>query len=239
MFEESLVVSQVVPISATRRWTVAGSTALQAAVAAVLIVIPLLHPERLTFHTSTPLVFAPPPPKPPLPPTQPEHTAQGATSLAPSIATGTHMLILTRGPRPAIDQPPIIGPISMNPSVGIPDLLAREDGHGVKVSATEPTTTAKSPIPVSKGVLAGLLLSPIRPIYPVIAKAAGISGTVVVEAIISKTGAIESLHIVSGPEMLRSAALDAIRAARYQPFRLNGEPIDIQTTITVNFRLGA
>lgn len=91
---------------------------------------------------------------------------------------------------------------------------------------------------VSKGVIAGLLLSPIRPVYPPIAKTAGISGTVVVEAVISKAGAIESLHVVSGPEMLRNAALDAIRAARYQPFRLNGEPIDIQTTITVNFRLG-
>jgi protein TonB len=84
-----------------------------------------------------------------------------------------------------------------------------------------------------------MLLSPMRPAYPPIAKAAGVSGTVVVEAIISKTGTIESLHVVSGPEMLRTAALDAIRAARYQPFRLNGEPIEIQTTITVNFRLGA
>jgi protein TonB len=60
----------------------------------------------------------------------------------------------------------------------------------------------------------------------------------VIEALISKAGTIESLHVVSGPEMLRGAALDAIRAARYQPFRLNGEPIEIQTTITVNFRFG-
>jgi len=83
-----------------------------------------------------------------------------------------------------------------------------------------------------------MLLSPIRPVYPPIAKAAGVSGTVVVEAIISKAGTIESLYAVSGPEVLRVAALDAIRAARYQPYRLNGEPIEIQTTITVNFRLG-
>jgi protein TonB len=83
-----------------------------------------------------------------------------------------------------------------------------------------------------------MLLSPIRPVYPAIARTAGISGSVVVEAAISKTGTIESLHVISGPEMLRSAALEAIRAARYQPFRLNGEPIEVQTTITVNFRLG-
>jgi len=92
---------------------------------------------------------------------------------------------------------------------------------------------------VSKGILAGMLLSPIRPVYPALAKAAGISGTVVVEAIISKKGIIESLHVVSGPETLRTSALDAIRTARYQPFRLNGEPIEIQTTITVNFTMGS
>ena len=83
-----------------------------------------------------------------------------------------------------------------------------------------------------------MLLSPIRPLYPPIAKAAGISGTVVVEAIISKAGTIESLHVISGPEILRAAALDAIQAARYRPYQLNGEPIEIQTTITVNFRMG-
>jgi periplasmic protein TonB len=60
---------------------------------------------------------------------------------------------------------------------------------------------------------------------------------VVVEAIISKGGTIESLHAVSGPDLLRQAAIDAIRVARYQPFKLNGEPTEVQTTITVNFRM--
>jgi protein TonB len=83
-----------------------------------------------------------------------------------------------------------------------------------------------------------MLLSPITPLYPAIAKAAGVSGTVVVEAIISKTGTIESLSAVSGPQMLREAALNAIRAARYRPYLLNGEPTEIQTTFTVNFRIG-
>ena len=239
MFEESLVESQVMHVSAVRRWTMAGSTALQAAMAAVLVVIPLLQPERLAFHASTPLVFTPPPPKPPLPQTQMEHAAQGATTVALPIATNTNRLIFVRDPDSTTEQPPIIGPIiGMAPTTGISDLLGHGDGHGVNVSvaATQPSTI---PTHVSQGVLAGMLLSPIRPVYPAIAKAAGVSGTVVVEAIISKTGTIESLHAVSGPEMLRTAAIDAIRAARYQPFRLNGEPIEIQTTITVNFKLGA
>ena len=90
---------------------------------------------------------------------------------------------------------------------------------------------------VSTGVSTGLLITPIRPVYPAIAKAAGIQGTVVVEAVISRTGTIESLHIVSGPQMLREAAMEAIRTARYQPYRLNNEPIEIETKITVNFKI--
>ena len=63
-------------------------------------------------------------------------------------------------------------------------------------------------------------------------------GSVVVEAIISKTGAIVSAHVLSGPAMLRQAALDAVAGARYAPYKLNGEPVDVETTITINFRLG-
>jgi protein TonB len=239
MFEESLVESQVMHVSAARRWTMAGSTALQAALAAVLIAIPLLHPERLTFHASAPLVFTPPPPKPPLPQTLAEHAAQGATIPTIPIVTHPITLITTSNLQTMTDIPPVIGPITpMESTVGIPDALTRPDTRGARVSvaATQPPATPRH---VSQGVLAGMLLSPMRPAYPPIAKAAGVSGTVVVEAIISKTGTIESLHVVSGPEMLRTAALDAIRAARYQPFQLNGEPIEIQTTITVNFKLGA
>jgi protein TonB len=82
-----------------------------------------------------------------------------------------------------------------------------------------------------------MLLALIHPIYPAIAKAARVQGTVVVAAVISRAGTIESLRVLSGPPMLQSAALDAIRAAHYRPYRLNGEPTDVETTITVNFRI--
>jgi protein TonB len=93
-------------------------------------------------------------------------------------------------------------------------------------------------VTLSSGVTQGLLLAPIQPLYPPIARAAGIQGTVVIEATISKTGRIESLHATSGPEMLRNAARDAVAAARYRPYLLNGVPTEVQTTVTINFRLG-
>jgi protein TonB len=93
-------------------------------------------------------------------------------------------------------------------------------------------------VAISSGVAAGLLLDPIRPIYPPIAKAARIQGTVVIEATVSRQGTIENLQVTEGPQMLRQAAIDAVAAARYRPFLLNGEPVEVQTSIHVIFSLG-
>ena len=119
----------------------------------------------------------------------------------------------------------------------LPDGISIGGGKGPIVSVVAARAPV-APLHVSTGVLQGMLLAPIRPVYPAIAKAAHVEGSVVVEAVISRKGTIESLHVVSGPLMLQNAALDAIREARYQPYRLNGEAIDVQTTITVNFRMG-
>ena len=74
--------------------------------------------------------------------------------------------------------------------------------------------------------------------YPAIAKATGTQGTVVLQAVISKTGAIKNLRVVSGSPMLQQAALDAVGHWRYRPFLLNGEPVEVETTVNVVFSLG-
>jgi protein TonB len=84
-----------------------------------------------------------------------------------------------------------------------------------------------------------LLIKKTEPIYPPIAKSARVSGTVVLQATISKSGAVTNLHIVSGPSMLRQAAVDAVRTWRYRPYKLNNDPIDVDTTVNVVFTLGS
>jgi len=96
----------------------------------------------------------------------------------------------------------------------------------------------KGPQRVSSGVVAGNKLSGSNPVYPPIAKAAHVSGAVVLHAIISKSGTIENLEVISGPEMLRNAATEAVRNWRYKPYILNGDPTEVETTITVNFNFG-
>jgi len=86
--------------------------------------------------------------------------------------------------------------------------------------------------------MAGNLLQKTIPQYPAIAKAARIQGTVVLQATISKGGGIENLRVVSGPPMLQQAALDAVRSWRYKPYLLNGDPVEVETTVNVVFNLG-
>jgi protein TonB len=118
-------------------------------------------------------------------------------------------------------------------------------GSGVGVGAgmgshSAPNVKFAQPkfVTISSGVAQGMLVSRTTPNYPAIAKTARVAGTVVLEATISKTGTIESVKAVSGPEMLRQAAVDAVRSWRYKPYMLDNQPIEMQTTVNVVFSLG-
>ena len=90
---------------------------------------------------------------------------------------------------------------------------------------------------VSPGVTKGLLAYRIEPTYPILAREAHIQGAVVLNAVIGKDGNIENLQLVSGHPMLAPAAIDAVRQWRYKPFLLNGQPLEVETTVTVTFAL--
>jgi protein TonB len=77
----------------------------------------------------------------------------------------------------------------------------------------------------------------VRPVYPKIAQAAKVSGVVILEATISKEGEVRDVKVLRSIPMLDSAALDAVRQWRYTPPLLNGVPVDVIMTVTVNFTL--
>jgi len=239
MFEESLVASRVSAVSAEKRWTVAASIGLQVMVASAVVLLPLLHPEVLPFHVETPKVLMPVITRPPVPVVQTQRAASASTlsmsAAAPNELRAAMLPSLLPSLHPSMGEPPVMGPIgdAMGRSDGVPFGIGVGTGPAVSVRPA-----SVGPMRVSKGVSEGMLLAPIRPVYPAIAKAAGVQGTVVVEAIISRQGTIESLHVVSGPVMLQNAAIEAIQEARYRPYLLNSEPTEVQTTITVNFRMG-
>ncbi len=108
------------------------------------------------------------------------------------------------------------------------------NGHARSITKVVPS----KPLVISSGVAAGMLIQKAPAAYPPVAKSARVSGTVELHATISKNGTIKDLHVVSGPAMLRQAAVDAVRTWRYKPYRLNNEPTEVETTINVIFTLG-
>jgi protein TonB len=240
MFEDSLVESRVSVISPEKRWTAVASIAVQATLAAVVIAFPFLNPETLPFRVDAPKVLMPMLPKPPVRVIETVREASGSTSsLTPAVASRPLIFTHTTQIEMATPDESMLAPIGvgMTASTGVPAGVGISDGKGPTISVAAPKPAA-GPLRISSGLSEGMLIAPIRPVYPGIAKAARVEGTVVVEAVISKTGTVESLHVVSGPMMLQNAALEAIREARYRPYRLNGDAVEVQTTITVNFRIG-
>ncbi|HEY1806283.1 MAG TPA: TonB family protein [Terracidiphilus sp.] len=108
---------------------------------------------------------------------------------------------------------------------------------GATRAGTQPTDREGAPglATVSAEAAAGRLMESRMPIYPPGAKEAGVSGTVELEATISKDGTVKDLRAVSGPEQLRQAAIQSVRTWRYRPFVMNNEPAEVQTTINVVF----
>lgn len=116
-----------------------------------------------------------------------------------------------------------------------------ENGFQIVKNPTDPFAAygghlVRATIPAAVAV--GLLLQKTQPIYPPIAKAARVSGTVVLEATISKAGTVEELRVISGPPFLQQAALDAVKTWRYKPYTVNDEPVEVETTVNVVFTLG-
>lgn len=237
MFEDSLVESAG-RIRTRSKWYAIGSFALEAALLAVFLLIPCLYPDLLPREAlSTPLI-APPPPAVVAPTPQPAavrevSSVQLAGLVAPAliprhISTGDNMQVTPPGMDIGLDKQgngDVLGAIPLPGSPPTPPPV---------VVRPKPAALLR----VSSGVAEGHILVPIQPVYPAIARTARIQGTVVIEAIISSQGLIEQAHVISGQPILAQAALNAVSRARYRPFKLNGDAVDVETTISFNFVLG-
>lgn len=234
MFEDSTFASASRIHTRSPRYA-AGSLVLQTALLAVLVLIPYLYPNALPRKFLTvPLIAPPPPPVQPL--VEPQHAIASNRTELLSTTIQMPSTIPTRIPHIVDVGPP--GPVT-------PGAFASSGPGALPLGLAAPPPTPRvhlakptGPIHVSSGVAAGQLIVPIQPHYPAIAQQAGIQGAVVVSALIGTDGRIASVHVLSGPPMLVPAALDAIRQARYRPWTLNSEPVEVETTINIVFSLG-
>src|SRR5437588_8825647 len=236
MFEDSLVESSG-RLRSNRGKTAFLSFAIQVGIVIVLILIPLIYTEALPTKQLLTFLVAPPPPPPPPPPPQ----AAPVVKRVPTEIVDNVLRTPTKIPQKIAKIVEDEAPPPSN-SMGVMGGIAGGAPGGVLGSIlaanAPPPKVAPQRVKVSSGVVSGLLINKVTPQYPQIARQAHISGSVILQAVISKQGTIEGLKVMQGHPMLVSNAVEAVKQWRYKPYILNGEPVEVETTITVNFTMG-
>jgi periplasmic protein TonB len=243
MFEDSLIESGG-KLKTKRGRTSAIAFLLEIGIIVVMILIPLIFTEALPrTQLMTFLVAPPPPPPPPPPPAAAVHVVRqiqtdivnGELRTPTKIPKKVEMIKEDEAPPPMAATAGVVG--------GVPGGVPGGQMGGVigGIISSTPVAVPKVATPqrvrVSSGVVSGLLLRKVNPTYPPLARQARIQGTVVLQAQISKTGDIENLQLISGHPMLAPAAIEAVKQWKYKPYLLNGEPVEVDTQVQVNFTL--
>jgi protein TonB len=237
MFEDSTFESTGRIKTRSRRWMLAAFI-LNGSILVTLVLVPLIYPNALPSHMMPSLLVAPAAPQPETPPqavrVRPaaahnfSEIDNGRITEPPSIPTKIRIL---SGP----DQP-FAGPnIALDSGPGVPGGDGSPFGKGQPVTIVHPP--APSSVRLPSRFAEGRLIYQTIPQYPVIAKTMGMQGTVVLQAMISKAGTIENLQVISGPQMLQPAAINAVKTWRYRPYLLNDQPVEVETTVSVIFKL--
>lgn len=215
-----------------RRWTALVSFTLQAMLIGAALIVPLFRPATLPDATRLRQIF--------LPETQGVQRPQVNSAASNSVASNAPVfpIIVRTGPVHVALVGQTTGESTQAPIIGMPDgtpinnILA--DTHYQPVP--KPPTPVTRAAPISR-LMEGNLLRRVEPRYPAIAVQMGLQGTVVIKALISREGTVEHPQVVSGQPFLSAAALDAVKEWRYRPYYLNGQPVEVETEITVNFVL--
>jgi periplasmic protein TonB len=225
-----------------KRATQTGSFIVQSLIVGVLVVLPLWFVDVLPMQQLSTFLVAPPPPPPPPPPAAPmvkvarvSEVVNGSLRTPSRIPKTVKMIKEEEAPFPANGG--VIG--------GVEGGVPGGQVNGV-LGSLLPTTHSSAPpivapppkrLRISTGISEGMLARRVEPVYPAIAMRARIEGTVKLRAIISKQGTIDNLQLVNGHPLLVSSAMEAVKQWRYRPYVLNGEPVEIETIVIVNFHI--
>lgn len=235
MFEDSTFETMGRIHTRSRGWMMA-TLAFNCSIVLALVIFPILHPEMLPQITNAIRMDAPTPVEQQRPVARTQQVQTVRTEMPVSAMPAPSINQVRPRTSGASEEPLPIGPVDFGSGPGAlsgPDNPL--DGHGTHPDVRPAMPPAAQH--VSSGVMQGMLIYRVVPIYPAVARAIRESGTVILQATISRTGAIENLRVVSGPEMLRQAALDAVKQWRYRPYMLNGQPVEVETAVNVEYTL--
>jgi protein TonB len=237
-----------------KSWTVMVSFIGQIVLILIAVILPLIYTEVLPSTTLTSFLVAPPPPPPPPPPPAaappvkvvkviPRQFDAGKL-MAPKVIPKEIAVIKEDELPPPASAGGVVGGMAGGVAGGqVGGVLGGIIG-GIPAVAPPPPPpppvkkdVTPTRIKVGGNVQGAMILKKIAPQYPALAKSARVSGVVHLQAIIAKDGTIQQLHSAGGPALLIQAAMDAVKTWIYKPTMLNGEPVQVETTIDVNFTL--
>jgi len=244
LFSDSLLESGA-PDRKRRSFATTVSFVFQCVFVGVMLIVPLMFTEALpNQQLLTYLIAPPPPPPPPAPPPvevkvvrQTDMLNNGQLRTPSRIPQKIEVIREAEAPPPA----PASGVVGGVPG-GIPGGQLQGVIGGIISSSAVSAIPKLQPlkrIRVSQGVTQGMVIRKVEPAYPKIALGARITGVVLLKAVISKDGEIKELQVVSGHPMLVPAAIEAVKQWRYRPYLLNGEPVEVETNITVTFQIAS
>lgn len=233
-------------------WTIALGFILQCFSIGILILIPLIYTEALPRQQLMGFLMSPPPPPPPPPPpaAAPPVMAkpvireiEDGRLIAPKAIPKTIVMVKEdEVPAPTAGAVGVLGGVPGGVPGGqmggvLGSIITETNRNATPPPPPPPPKVEVKRIKVGGQVQAAMLISQPKPVYPPLARSARVQGHVILAAVISKQGTIEGLAVISGHPMLIPAALEAVRQWRYKPTILNNEPVEVDTTIDVNFTL--
>ena len=218
-------------------WAAVGSLAFQLLFLLALVVIPLFHAVTLPKREVLTMLYVPP------------AEASNPTRLQAPTPTYTSTSIGIPTPIRRTQEPPpplagttggILGGVPGGVVGGVPGGVFSEmlnSAPNVPVLAKSPVPTPVKRMRIAARVAEANLVHDVAPQYPPEAGRARIEGAVVLMAVIGKDGSVEDVRVESGLPILAQAAVDAVKQWRYRPYLLNGEPVEVDSRITINFTL--
>lgn len=161
-----------------------------------------------------------------------KQTTPGVTSDMVSTALTSRPTTWTRGSEGQTDQAPVLDAASASGTSPLPEITG-PNAAALPMPAAQP----EGPTRIGGNVKEPKLITSVAPAYPRSARSSGVQGDVVIETTIDKAGNVVRTHVVSGPAMLRPSALEALKHWKYEPSKLDGEPVEVQMQVTIKFRL--
>jgi protein TonB len=166
----------------------------------------------------------------------PAKPSTSASSKPAPTKSGASPLVVKGGDIPAVHTKPVAADTPAPSMIGLATPGSSAPPLNLVGNGNESKPVLQT-LHISQGVSQGLLIKKVQPVYPRNALTMHMEGAVELTATISKTGAITAVKVISGEQLLTKAAVDAVKQWKYKPYLLNGEPVEIQTQVTINFKL--